>query len=169
MVSFWMLWTPTITLKMCNDTAAMSHPRPIHPDFRFHLELKPQPLIDLFRDLRDFVLALHPDANELLYHTHALTAVFSLSEKLGDAYCMLPIYTAHVNLGFNKGSLLDDPQGLLTGTGTLIRHIPVSTPADYRNPQVEALLRKAIAQAQADMAKPSKALGQTISKIKTPG
>ena len=95
--------------------------------------------------------------------------MFSLSEKLGDAYCMLPIYTAHVNLGFNKGSLLDDPQGLLAGTGTLIRHIPVSVPADYRNPQVEALLCKAIAQAEADMAKPSKALGQTISKIKTAG
>jgi hypothetical protein len=147
----------------------MPPPRPIHPDFRFHLEHKEQPLIELFRDLRDFILALHPDANELLYHTHALTAVFSLSDKLGDAYCMLPIYTAHVNLGFNKGTLLDDPHQLLTGTGTLIRHIPVNTPADYRNPQVEALVRSAIAQAQADMAKPSKVLGKTISKIKTAG
>jgi hypothetical protein len=143
----------------------MPQDRPIHPDFRFHLEHKEQPLIELFRDLRDFILELHPDSNELLYHTHALTAVFSLSEKLGDAFCMLPIYTHHVNLGFNKGTLLPDPHQLLTGTGNLIRHIPVATPADYRNAKVEALVYAAIAQAQADMAKPSKSIGKTISKI----
>jgi hypothetical protein len=143
----------------------MSITRPIHPDFLAHLQRKDAALIQLFQDARQFLLDMHPDANELLYRTHALTAVFSLSERLSDAFCMLPIYTNHVNLGFNRGSLLADPHKLLTGTGSLIRHIDIAVPADYRNKKVEDLVRSAIRLAVSDMDKPSKALARTISKI----
>ncbi|HMS67304.1 MAG TPA: DUF1801 domain-containing protein [Saprospiraceae bacterium] len=144
----------------------MTKSRPIHPDFQFLLDLKSQEIIELFTDLRSYILELHPESNELLYHTHALTAVFSISERLSDAYCMLPIYTNHFNLGFNKGTLLKDPNRLLTGTGNLIRHVDVKKPSDYRNPKVTALIKEAIDFAIADMDKPTKSIGQTISKIK---
>ncbi len=142
-------------------------PRPIHPDFARLLQRKEAPLIALFTDLRAFVLDLAPESNELLYHTHALTAVFSVTDKLSDAFCMLPIYTNHVNLGFNKGTLLKDPHGLLTGTGTLIRHVPVQTPKDYRNARVRALVTGALRHAVDDLESPSKVSARTISKIKT--
>lgn len=145
----------------------MSVIRAIHPNFDFWLSFKDKELIDLFTDLRDFVLDLYPNANELVYHTHALTAVFSISDKLADAFCMIPIYANHLNLGFNKGTLLKDPNKLLTGTGNLIRHIDVKKPSDYRNPKVKALLKEAIDFAINDMDKPTKIVGQTISKIKT--
>jgi len=144
----------------------MSTPRDIHPDFRHLLEFKDPELIGLFEDLRGFILEQYPDGNELLYHTHALTSVFGISEKLQDAFCMIPIYTNHLNLGFNKGTLLPDPKQLLTGTGNLIRHIPVKRPADYRNPAVKALVKAGITQAYKDMDKPTKSIGKTISKIK---
>ena len=144
----------------------MSNSRPIYTDFQKLLELKEQALIDLFCDLRDFILEQYPESNELLYHTHALTSVFSISEKLGDAYCMIPIYTNHLNLGFNKGTLLNDPHKLLEGTGNLIRHIPVKKPDDYRNDKVKQLMRSAIDLAIEDMDKPTKSIGKTISKIK---
>jgi hypothetical protein len=140
--------------------------RPIHPDFQFLLDLKDQEVIELFSDLRQYILELYPGCNELLYHTHALTAVFSISDKLSDAFCMLPIYTNHLNLGFNKGTLLKNPNKLLTGTGNLIRHIDVKKSSDYRNPKVKALIQEAIDFAIKDMYKPSKSIGQTISKIK---
>jgi hypothetical protein len=79
---------------------------------------------------------------------------------------MIPIYTNHLNLGFNKGTLLKDPDELLTGTGNLIRHIPVKNPIDYRNPSVETLIKEAIEFAISDMDKPTKSFGMTISKIK---
>jgi len=139
--------------------------RPIHPDFLSLLQLKELGLVELFCDLREFILGLHPDSNELIYHTHALTAVFSISDKLGDAYCMIPIYTGHLNLGFNKGTLLKDPDHLLTGTGNLIRHIPISRKGDYRNEKVKTLLKEAISFAIKDMEKPAKSAGKTISKI----
>jgi len=144
----------------------MKNSRQIHPDFQFPLDFKNKELIELFIDLREFILELYPPSNELLYHTHALTAVFSISEKLSDAFCMLPIYTNHLNLGFNKGTCLKDPKNILEGTGKLIRHIPVKKPKDYRNPKVKALIKEAIDFAITDMDKPTKSIGQTISKIK---
>jgi Domain of unknown function (DU1801) len=140
--------------------------RPIHPDFLFLLDFKEKKVIDLFKDLREFILEIYPASNELLYHTHALTAVFSISDKLQDAFCMLPIYTNHMNLGFNKGTLLNDPHQLLTGTGNLIRHIPVDHAKDYRNKKVKALIKTAVDLAIKDMGKPAKITGTTISKIK---
>jgi hypothetical protein len=144
----------------------MKNARPIHPDFQYLLDLKNREVIDLFTDLRGFILECYPDSNELLYHTHALTAVFCISDKLSDAFCMLPIYSNHLNLGFNKGTLLKDPHKLLTGSGNLIRHIDVKTKTDYRNPRVKALIKEAIDFAIKDMDKPAKSTGNTISKIK---
>jgi hypothetical protein len=69
-------------------------------------------------------------------------------------------------LWFNKGTLLKDPDKLLTGTGNLIRHIDIKKPADYRNSKVKALLNEAINLAKKDMDKPTKSIGKTISKIK---
>jgi len=144
----------------------MANSRPIHPDFQYFLDLKNKELIDLFEGIRAYILELYPDSNELLYHTHALTAVFSISDKLSDAFCMLPIYTNHLNLGFNKGTLLKDPHNLLKGTGKLIRHIEVKKANDYKNSKVKTLIREAIDFAIKDMDKPTKSKGQTISKIK---
>jgi hypothetical protein len=139
---------------------------PIHPDFRKLLALKEQNLIDLYADLRSLIQEMHPDGNELIYHTHALTSVFTVSEKLADAYCMIPIYTSHLNLGFNKGTLLKDPHKILQGTGNLIRHIPINDKGDYRNENVKTLIREAIDFAIKDMDKPAKVTGKIISKIK---
>lgn len=79
---------------------------------------------------------------------------------------MIPIYTNHLNLGFNKGTLLEDPDKLLTGTGNLIRHIPIKTIADYQNEKVKNLIKSAAEFAINDLDKPLKAIGKTISKIK---
>lgn len=143
----------------------MDKARKIHPDFLYFLEFKEQKLIDLFKDLREYILEMYPDSNELLYHTHALTSVFSISDTLSDSYCMLPIYTNHVNLGFNKGALLKDPHKLLNGTGKLIRHIPIETRADYRNKKVKDLIQASIDFAIEDMDKSTQSIGKTISKI----
>jgi len=144
----------------------MTDTRPIHPDFLYHLELKEQELIELFTDLRNYILDLYPDCNELLYHTHALTALYSTSEKMSDAFCMIPIYSNHFNLGFNKGTLLKDPNRLHQGTGKLIRHIPIEKVEDYRNEKTKQLILESIDFAINDMDKPKKATGKTISKIK---
>ena len=144
----------------------MSQSRDLHLDFRYFLEFKDQPLIDLYLELRTMILDLCPESNELLYHTHALTSVYTISEKLSSGFCHIPIYTNHLNLGFNKGVLIDDPHQLLQGTGKLIRHIPIKSSKDFKNNKVKTLIKSAIAFAKEDMDKPTKSVGLTISKIK---
>lgn len=144
----------------------MKPTRSIHTDFLSLLELKEKHIIDLFKDLREYVLEIYPNANEVLYHTHALTAVFSISEKLSDAFCMINIYSNHLNLGFNKGTLIKDPNQLLIGTGNLIRHIPIASTADYKNKKVKELIKAAAAFSVKDMDTLTTSTGLTISKIK---
>ena len=141
--------------------------RPLHSDFQALLSDRDPALVERVYDLRSFLLEMCPDSNELLYHTHALTAVYSLSEKLSDAFCHIPIYSHHVNLGFNKGVLLSDPQKLLEGTGKWIRHIAIKEKEDYRNHDVQELVLEAITLASEDMDKPSSSKRKTISKIKS--
>jgi hypothetical protein len=141
--------------------------RPIHATFQSLLDFKSKEIIELYTDLRIYILELYPESNELLYHTHALTSVYSISEKLSDAFCMIPIYTNHLNLGFNKGAILKDPKKLLQGTGKLIRHIPVKTLDDYRNENVKNLITQAIDLSIEDLRSTTKSTGKTISKIKT--
>ncbi|WP_456438887.1 DUF1801 domain-containing protein [Psychroserpens sp.] len=139
---------------------------PIHSDFQKHLKHKDQSLIDLYVDLREFILEIHPQSNELLYHTHALTSLYTVSEKMSDGFCMIPIYTNHLNLGFNKGTVIEDPKKLLQGTGKWIRHIPVKTIDDYRNKDVEVLIKSAIDLALEDTTAKDINQGLIISKIK---
>lgn len=143
----------------------MSKGRNIHPDFLFLLEFKESALISLFKDLRQYIFEIYPDCNEILYNTHALTSVFSISEKVSDAFCTIPIYTQHLNLAFNKGTLINDPHKLLTGTGKLMRHVPITATTDYRNRKVKDLVKSAIEFAIKDMESPTKSTGKIISKI----
>ncbi|MEO0975537.1 MAG: DUF1801 domain-containing protein, partial [Pseudomonadota bacterium] len=70
---------------------------------------------------REALMSREADCWELIYHTYALSTAFSLTEHLKDAFCHVAVYRQHVNLGFNRGAELDDPMGLLKGTGKLIR------------------------------------------------
>jgi hypothetical protein len=144
----------------------MSEKRELPPDFLTILSYKDKALIDRYLCLRSFVLSMFPQSNELLYHTHALTSLFTVSLKMSDGFCMLPMYTNHLNLGFNKGTLLNDPAGLLQGTGKLIRHIPVKGKEDYHNDRVMQLLKEAYQLAVEDSEVQPHKVGLTVSKLK---
>lgn len=138
----------------------------IHQDFQHFLDFKSKEIINLYTDLRAYLLEINPVCIELLYHTHALTSVYTLSPKLSDGYCHIPIYTNHLNLGFNKGTLLDDPHQLLHGTGKWIRHLPINSKEDYRNNKVKDLIINAIEFTKADMKPYDLKKAEKISKIK---
>ena len=47
----------------------------------------------------------------------------------GAAFAYVNAFRAHVNVGFFRGAELLDPEGLLQGTGRLMRHVKL-TPAE---------------------------------------
>ena len=58
-----------------------------------------------------------PDVRELLHDGHPTACV----EDAAFAY--VNAFNAHVNVGFFYGVALDDPAGLLEGTGKRMRHV----------------------------------------------
>ena len=137
----------------------------IHPDFDQVLAEKPPAVQSLYRKIRATVLRTYPESNELLYHTHALSSVYSVSDKLKHAFCHIAVYTNHINLGFNQGTELDDPAGLLQGTGAKIRHIPISSAADLEDPALVSLISEAVDHALAGTGGSPLEVRRLVSKI----
>src|SRR5438132_7503373 len=76
--------------------------------------------------LRGFVWDLYPDTNELIYDNYNAVAFgWSPTDKAGDVFCSVAVYSAHVNFGFNRGSEIADPQKKLSGDARLYRYITV--------------------------------------------
>lgn len=87
-----------------------------------------------------------PEACEHIFETYVIGALFTFTGKAGGAFCHPVAYENHVNLGFNRGTKLDDPDGLLEGTGKLIRHVRIENPAVLKKRSVQKLIRQAVTQ-----------------------
>jgi len=106
---------------------------------------------------RKLILEEAPDASEFVYEVYTIADHFTFTDRPGDAFVFTTTHANWVNLGFNLGSLLPDPDGLLRGEGKLIRHVRISRTADLAAPGVRELVRAATAQAErpeADAGKP---------------
>ena len=65
----------------------------------------------------DVMRACGDDVRELLHDDHPTACV-------GEAaFGYVNVFTHHVNVGFFRGAEIDDPSGLLEGTGKFMRHV----------------------------------------------
>lgn len=101
---------------------------------------------------RKAVLARAPGCWELLYQTYAVSTAFSLTDELKHAFCHVAVYKKHVNLGFNRGTELHDPERLLQGTGKLIRHVRLGEGVALDDQAMIQLIDAAIVNVQDRMA-----------------
>ena len=109
---------------------------------------------DLTLALREVVLEEAPDAIESISKGYAVAIGFSFTGKpLKDGFCHIVTYKTHVNLGFNRGALLPDPNGVLAGTGKSIRHITIRNQNELEHPGVRRYLQAAIEQVNGPPAK----------------
>jgi hypothetical protein len=111
-------------------------------------------------DLRKIVIDELAPCHENIYDAYSPVAIgHGSSERLSDGLCHIAVYTSSVNLGFNEGASLDDPDDLLLGTGKRIRHLSLKSQDDLARPEIRLFLRRALALARADVRK----LEETIS------
>jgi Domain of unknown function (DU1801) len=98
---------------------------------------------------RKLVFEEAPDSTELIYDAYnAVATGFGFTGRLSECFVHIAVYAKWVNLGFHRGSELEDPDGVLQGTGRLIRHIRVSELQDLDKPVVRAFVRAAITRAK---------------------
>jgi hypothetical protein len=60
-----------------------------------------------------------------------------------DGICNIAVFRRHVTLGFPHGADLDDPDGVLQGTGKAMRHLTLETLSDLDRREIRVYLRKA--------------------------
>jgi hypothetical protein len=93
--------------------------------------------------LREMVLEEEPAAVEKFFQVYAFVLWYSLTGRMTDAFCHVVVYPKGVNLMFNRGAELDDPDGVLVGEGKIIRHIKVRQPKDLKNRHLRKFIRAA--------------------------
>lgn len=124
---------------------------------RFPTGVKKDPAIDewfaarghlgeIARKWFDVMRACGDDVRELLHDGHPTAC-------LGDAaFGYANAFTAHVNVGFFRGAELEDPDGILEGTGKFMRHVKIFPETEVN----EQPLTEMIERAYADMKKREK-------------
>ena len=114
---------------------------------------------------RKAVLKTAGKCSELIYETYCISNAFTFTGKQGQGYIHIATYAGHVNLGFDRGTELDDPEEKLKGTGKLIRHIRLNSIADVRDDSVIQLIAQAVSQGRT-MAEEKGELDEAIVVVK---
>jgi hypothetical protein len=101
-------------------------------------------------EVRAYLLTIEPRATEIIYDAYnAVSTGYSLTGRLKECYCHVAVYAKHVNLGFNRGADLDDPQKILQGTGSQVRHVTIRVKTDLTTTYLKGLVRAAIVNVRA--------------------
>ena len=106
-------------------------------------------LATLIRGARRKMRERLPQALELVYDNYNFFVIgYAPSEKASDAIFSLAAQAKGVSLCFLQGAGLPDPQGLLRGTGNVVRNIRLETVATLDRPEVRALMKAALERAK---------------------
>jgi hypothetical protein len=91
-----------------------------------------------------------PGAVEIVYDNfNALVVGFSPTERPSDAPFSIALYPRGVTLFFLEGARLSDPEGILKGRGSRVRHVVLTSAADLDGAAMRALMAQGIAEAAA--------------------
>lgn len=145
--------------------------RPPDPEYLRLLGPYAEAIQKLALATRKLILQEAPDAGEFIYQVYTIADHFTFTQRPSDAFVFTTTHANWVNLGFNFGSRLPDPAGLLRGDGKWIRHVRIARAADLNPPAVRELVRAAIAQAErpeSKAAKPRTVVRTAPSEAKRP-
>jgi Domain of unknown function (DU1801) len=98
---------------------------------------------ELALDARELVLSVLEPSNESILDVCVVALNYGFSERMKDQVVYIGVYTKHINLGFYWGARMDDPKGVLKGSGKQMRHIQIKSRADLGTPVVRDYLRRA--------------------------
>ncbi len=113
------------------------------------LEMTEPDLRPIVKRLREIVIARHPEACEVVRLGDRAASYGLGPRKMIDGYAYIMPHKNWINLGFYQGATLDDPAGLLEGTGAKLRHIKNKSIADAERPAILALIDAAVKERRA--------------------
>ena len=101
----------------------------------------------LIRAVRSAMRKRLPSAQEMVYDNYNFFVIgYSPTDRPSDAILSITARAGSVGLCFVHGATLDDPAGILKGSGSQTRSIHLDSAARLSDPEVERLIAAAIAQ-----------------------
>jgi hypothetical protein len=94
--------------------------------------------------LHDLILDLLPDAFESVWPKQNIASYGIGPKKMSEHFVYIAFYRDHVNLGFYQGAEMQDPDGLLEGTGAGLRHIKIKDLANMKRQILTAYIHAAL-------------------------
>src|SRR6266566_8387935 len=107
---------------------------------RAWLETLPVEKKPTINNLRRLIGSVAPEAHEIIYHD---ALGYGPTDSGFDRILYVTVFEKHINLGFFFGGFLNDPQGLLLGSGKRMRHIKIEYMQDSDNQAIKSLLEQA--------------------------
>lgn len=92
---------------------------------------------------RETILSVLPDATEKVFPGWRVIQ-YGAGAGTKDVFAVISPQRERVNLGLANGADLPDPDGLLEGSGSGIRHVKLTTPEAATAPAVRELVRGAL-------------------------
>lgn len=113
-------------------------------EFRGILEGRSQAVQEIALAARRLVFDVLPQAIEVVWPTQRSAGYGTGPRKMSDQFAWILPYDRHVALAFPYGVELDDPAGLLQGTGAKIRNVRLASRDDVARPELRRLLEDAV-------------------------
>ena len=98
---------------------------------------------DLAVRTRALITEVYPEVVEVAWVRQNVVGYGVGPKKMSEHFCYIAFHKDHVNLGFNQGAELPDPEGLLEGPGKTLRHVKIAKPEDLEDPALRRLLEAA--------------------------
>ena len=73
----------------------------------------------------------------------SLNIGYGFTRTAWDCYCAIIVYWKHINISLPSGASLSDPDGLLHGTGSRVRHLKVKKLQDLATKAVRKIWKEA--------------------------
>jgi Domain of unknown function (DU1801) len=98
------------------------------------------PIPELALASRALILDVFPRAVEVVWAQQKTAGYGTGPKKMTEQFSWLAPYPKHVVFGFYYATELPDPEGLLEGTGRLMRHVKIRSAADLERPALRDLV-----------------------------
>lgn len=96
---------------------------------------------DLAARTRALIEDVYPEVVEVPWPGQNVVGYGVGPKKMSEHFCYVALHNDYVNLGFNQGAELPDPEGLLEGP--MLRHRKIAEPEDLEDPALRRLLEAA--------------------------
>jgi hypothetical protein len=113
-------------------------------EFRDILAGRPQAVAEIALAARRLVFDVLPQTIEVVWPTQRTAGYGTGPRKTTDQFAWILPYDRHVAMAFPFGVELDDPAGLLQGTGARIRNVRLTSLDDVARPELRRLIETAI-------------------------